>query len=66
MGVTILRDLSVLWSLSHILLLFMLLYRSRYPKKTTTILTVVFMGSLALLNTAGLVKYGVLSQVYVL
>lgn len=68
MGVTILRDLSVLWSLSHILLLFMLLYRSRYPKKTTTILTVVFMGSLALLNTAGLVKYGteLMGQVFLL
>lgn len=55
---TILRDLSVLWSLSHILVLFMLLYRSRYPKKRTIILTVAFMGPLALLNVAGLVKYG--------
>lgn len=55
---TILRDLSVLWSLFHILVLFMLLYRSRYPKRRTVILTVVFMGSLALLNVAGLVRYG--------
>lgn len=30
---TIFRDLSILWSLFHILILFMLLYRSRYPKK---------------------------------
>ena len=68
MGVTILRDLSVLWSLFHILLLFMLLYRSRYPKKTTIILTAVFMGSLALLNTVGLVKYGteLMGQVFLL
>lgn len=58
MGMTILRDLSVLWSLFHILVLFMLLYRSRYTKKRTIILTVVFMGSLALFNVAGLVKYG--------
>lgn len=55
---TMLRDLSVLWSLSHILILFMLLYRSRYPKKKTIILTVAFMGPLALLNVAGLVIYG--------
>lgn len=55
---TILRDLSVLWSLFHILILFVLLYRPRYPKKTTIILTVAFMGPLALLNVAGLVKCG--------
>ena len=53
---TILRDLSILWSLFHILVLFMLLYRSRYPKRSTVILTVVFMGSLALFNVAGLVR----------
>lgn len=58
MGMTMLRDLSVLWSLSHILILFMLLYRSRYPKKKTIILTAAFMGPLALLNVMGLVKYG--------
>lgn len=55
---TILRDLSVLWSLSHILILFILLYRSRYPKKRTIILTAVFMGPLALLHVAGMVIYG--------
>lgn len=31
---TVLRDISMLWSLFHILILFMLLYRSRYPRKT--------------------------------
>lgn len=55
---TILRDLSVLWSLFHILILFMLLYRSRCSPKKTWILTVVFMGPLALLTLAGLVLYG--------
>lgn len=65
---TILRDLSVLWSLSHILVLFMLLYRSRYPKKITVIVTTVVMGALALLNVAGLVKYGTefMGQVFLL
>lgn len=36
---TVLRDISMLWSLFHILILFMLLYRSRYPRKKTLILT---------------------------
>ena len=65
---TILRDLSILWSLFHILVLFMLLYRSRYPKRSTVILTVVFMGSLALFNVAGLVRYGAefMGQVFLL
>lgn len=65
---TILRDLSILWSLFHILVLFMLLYRSRYPKRSTVILTVVFMGSLALFNVAGLVRYGTefMGQIFLL
>lgn len=36
---TVLRDISMLWSLFHILILFMLLYRSRYPRKKTLIRT---------------------------
>lgn len=65
---TILRDLSVLWSLSHILVLFILLYRSRYPQKKTVILTAAFMGPLALLHVAGLVIYGpkLMGQVFLL
>ena len=65
---TILRDLSVLWSLFHILVLFMLLYRSRYTKRRTVILTVVFMGSLVLLNITGLVRYGteLMGQIFLL
>lgn len=68
MSMTILRDLSVLWSLFHILVLFMLLYRSRYSKRRTVILTVVFMGSLALLNVAGVIRYGTefMGQVFLL
>lgn len=53
-----LRDLSLLWSLFHILILFMLLYRSRYPKRKTFILTGVTMGPLILFNVAGVVIYG--------
>ena len=55
---TILRDLSVLWSLFHILILFILLYQSRCSRKYTLILTGVFMAPLVALNMAGLVLYG--------
>ena len=68
MGMTILRDISVLWSLFHILILFILLYRSRYPQKKTITLTAVFMGTLVLLNMAGLVICGpkLMGQVFLL
>lgn len=55
---TLLRDLSMLWSLFHILILFMLLYRSRYSPKKTILLTGITMGALIALNMAGLVIYG--------
>ena len=55
---TILRDLSMLWSLFHILILFMLMYRSRYPQKKTFLLTGITMGPLGLLTVAGLAVYG--------
>lgn len=55
---TILRDLSVMWSLFHVLILFILLYRPRYPQKKAIILTGVFMGPLALLQVAGLIVLG--------
>lgn len=58
MNMTILRDLSVLWSLFHILILFILLYRSRYPRKKTAILTGIFMTPIVALNVAGLALYG--------
>lgn len=55
---TILRDLSMLWSLFHILILFMLLYRSRYSQKKTFFLTGIIMGPLALLTVMGLAVFG--------
>ncbi len=56
---TVLRDLSVLWSLFHILILFMLLYRSRYSRRKTIIYTGIVMGLLILLNMTGLILMGV-------
>lgn len=55
---TIFRDLSVLWSLFHILILFMLLYRSRYGRRKTFFLTGIAMGLLIILNMTGLILYG--------
>lgn len=55
---TLFRDLSVLWSLFHILILFMLLYRSRYSRRKTFLLTGVIMGPLILLNVVGLMLFG--------
>ncbi len=55
---TVLRDLSVLWSLIHILILFILLYRSKYSKRKTLILTGFFMGPLVVANVMGLIFLG--------
>ena len=65
---TLLRDLSVLWSLFHILILFMLLYRSRYSRKKTILLTGITMGALIVLNMVGLIIYGAetMGQVFIL
>lgn len=54
----ILRELSIIWSLFHILILFMMLYRSRYGRKKTFLLTGVVMGVLIVVNVTGLVLYG--------
>lgn len=58
MKVMILKDLSVLWSLFHVLILFILLYRSKYPQKKTFLLTVLFMGPLILLNIVAFISLG--------
>ena len=48
---TVLRELSVFWSLLHI-------YRSKYSKKKTLVLTGIFMGPLVFLNVIGLTILG--------
>lgn len=65
---TILRDLSVMWSLFHILILFMLLYRSRYPRKKTFFLTGITMGPLVVLTVSGLAHFGseFMGQIFIL
>lgn len=54
----ILRELSVLWCMIHVIFLFVMLFRSRYTKKKTILLAVIGMGILMVLNMAGLVWFG--------
>ena len=65
---TILRDLSMLWSLFHILILFIMLYRSRYGRRKTIFLTVITMGPLIMINMAIFILGGAeaLGQVFIL
>ncbi len=48
----ILRDLSVVWSLLHALILFIVFYETRYSAKKTIALTGLFMGSLLVVISA--------------
>ena len=59
MQTAFLREVSILWCLFHILILFMLLYRSRFSRKTTILLTVLCMTPVGLANVAGLYLLGV-------
>lgn len=64
----VLRDISVLWSLFHMLILFMAFYRSRYEKRKTFLLTGITMGPLILLNVAGVIVFGtaLMGKVFIL
>jgi len=59
MQYTILKDISVLWAMFHVLIIFAAFYRSKYEKKKTIQLTVIFMGPLVILNMIGVMLYGV-------
>ncbi len=54
----ILRSLSMLWSLFHILILFLFLYRSRFDRKKTVLLTGICMGTLIIISVVGMVWLG--------
>ncbi|GFI43750.1 hypothetical protein IMSAGC018_01425 [Lachnospiraceae bacterium] len=47
---TMLRDLSIYWSMLHILIVFILLFRPRFDRKKTVLITGICMGVLMLLN----------------
>ncbi len=65
---TMFRDISVLWSLFHILILFMMLYRSRYSRRKTFLLTGIAMLPVIVFNVTGLVLWGagVMGKIFVL
>lgn len=66
--IIILRELSIYWSMIHILIIFILLFRSRYTRKKTILATGICMGVLILLNGAGMAILGIeaLLQIFVL
>lgn len=56
---TILRDLSIVWMLIHCLIMFMMLYESRYSKKKTNIITVIFAIPVIIVNMTVVIKFGI-------
>ncbi len=55
----ILRDISLFWSMAHVVVIFLLLFRSKYEKRKTVILSAAGMGVLMVINSVGLLLYGV-------
>lgn len=55
---TLLRDLSICWAVVHVLLIFIILYESRFPRRKTRLLTLCFMGPLMLINVLLYLKLG--------
>ncbi len=54
----ILRNTSLMWSLFHCIVMFMLLFESRFSKKKTTVITICTITPLLLLNLALLIVLG--------
>ncbi len=55
---TIFRSMSISWCLFHVLILFMFLYRSRFDRRKTFLVAVIFMGPLIVLNVVAFVQLG--------
>ncbi len=55
----ILRDISLFWSMAHIVVIFLMLFRSKYEKRKTVILSAAGMGVLMAVNMVGLAFWGV-------
>ncbi len=56
---TILRDLSIIWTLIHCCVMFMFLYESRYSFKKTNIITTVFMIPIIIVNVLNVRLLGI-------
>ncbi len=52
------RKLSAFWVMFHVFLLFIMLFRSRYPRKKTFLIAGSSMGGLMLLNAVGVLIFG--------
>ena len=63
---TILRDISIFWAMFHVLILFLMLFRSRFTRKKTIVAAGIGMGLLMVVNGAGLIVFGIeaLSKVF--
>ncbi len=55
---TILRDISIFWGMFHVILLFIMLFRSRFTRKKTMMAAAIGMGILMVANGAGLIAFG--------
>lgn len=64
---TMLRDISIFWMMLHVIILFLMLFRSRFTKKKTIVAAAVGMGVLMVANGAGLLIFGIetLSKVFI-
>lgn len=58
MKTQILMDLSIYWAMFHVTFLFIMLFRSRYPKKKTLWLVGSIMGLIMLINVVVLAVFG--------
>lgn len=54
----VLKDISAMWSLIHTLIMFMILFKPRYPKKKTILLTLPTMLPLMIANFVMFVMFG--------
>lgn len=63
---TILRELSIFWAMFHVIILFLMLFRSRFTGKKTIAAAGIGMGVLMAANGAGLLVFGfeVLSKAF--
>ncbi len=55
----ILRDISLFWSMAHVTVIFLMLFRSKYKQRKTVILTTACVAFLMIANAVGLATLGV-------
>lgn len=55
---TRLRDISIFWAMFHVIILFLMLFRSRFTRKKTIVAAGIGMGFLMAANGAGLLVFG--------